>query len=73
MNIHGLPVLRDDLGAFGSPTSDSVRTMVTEQAEWFLVVFFDFGNSEKLESAVNELAEFLAKFAGGKEEFRWVV
>ena len=72
LNIHGLPVLRDDLGAFGSPTSDSVRTMVTEETGWFLVVVFDFGGNEQLEGALGDMAELLVKFAGGETECEWI-
>ena len=33
LNIHKLPVFRDEQGAFGSPTSDSERTGVSQQAK----------------------------------------
>lgn len=39
LNIEHLPVFRDDLGAFGTSTSDSVRTMVTYETIKFLMVF----------------------------------
>ena len=42
LNVANLPVLRDELGAFGSPTSDSVRTMVTQNTCNFLMVLFCF-------------------------------
>ncbi len=42
LNICCLPVLRDDIGAFGTPTSDSERTMITETTEQIVFVFFDF-------------------------------
>lgn len=48
LNIDSLPVLRDGVGPFGSPTSDSVRTGVTPETTSFLMVVFDFGNSETL-------------------------
>ena len=36
----GRPVLVDDLGPFGNPTSDSLRTCVTgETASLFMVIF----------------------------------
>jgi DNA/RNA-binding domain of Phe-tRNA-synthetase-like protein len=65
LNIEGLPVLRDGAGAFGSPTSDSQRTMVTPQTAHFLFVFFDFGGNEGLEKAMAGLEYLLATFAGG--------
>jgi len=42
LNIDGLPVFADDLGAFGSPTSDSVRTMITSDAKRALLVMISF-------------------------------
>ena len=66
LNIAGLPVLRDDLGAFGSPTSDSTRTMATPEMRFFLTVFFDFDNSAGLEKAMGTFTEWLEEFANGK-------
>ncbi len=65
LNIDGLPILRDEAGAFGSPTSDSHRTMVTPETKQFLVVFFDLGGNEGLEKAMAVLENLLVKFAKG--------
>ncbi|MFY9152816.1 MAG: phenylalanine--tRNA ligase beta subunit-related protein [Prolixibacteraceae bacterium] len=51
LNIENLPVFRDDLGAFGTPTSDSQRTEVNRNTTGFLMILIDFGNSEKLNHA----------------------
>lgn len=66
LNIAGLPVLRDELGAFGSPTSDSTRTMATPELRFFLTVFFDFGKNEELEDTMEMFAGWLGEYAGGK-------
>jgi DNA/RNA-binding domain of Phe-tRNA-synthetase-like protein len=66
LNIENLPLLRDDNGAFGCPTSDSLRTMVTPATTWFLAVFFDFGGNENLEMAEGMMAEWLERFADGE-------
>lgn len=42
LNLDGLPVLVDAEGAFGSPTSDSMRTMVTTATTAILMVIFGF-------------------------------
>lgn len=42
LNLEGLPVLVDAEGAFGSPTSDSMRTMVTTATTAILLVIFGF-------------------------------
>jgi len=58
LNIENLPVFRDDLGAFGTPTSDSQRTEVTSQTNRFLMILIDFGGDNLLDAAV-QLAERL--------------
>ncbi len=47
LNIENLPVFRDEKGSFGSPTSDSVRTMVDHETKRFLMLFPSF-NGELL-------------------------
>lgn len=67
LNIGFLPVLRDDLGTFGSPTSDSQRTMVQNSTNDFLMVFFDFRANDEIKKAC-ELAEaLLEKYANATE------
>ena len=58
LNIGNLPVFRDNLGAFGTPTSDSLRTEVTGQTRRFLMIIIDFGGDGLLADALN-LAERL--------------
>lgn len=53
LNIQNLPVLYDAQGPFGSPTSDSVRTSITQDTTEVLWVFFDFGASETLQSTMD--------------------
>lgn len=48
LNIENLPVFRDELGAFGTPTSDSPRTEVTEKTKRFLMILIDFGSDNQL-------------------------
>ena len=59
LNIANLPVLRDEKGAFGCPTSDSTRTMVDKRTKKLLMVFFNFGGDKELEGAFEN---FLALF-----------
>ena len=68
LNIENLPVFRDEEGAFGTPTSDSVRTMVTENTKHFLMIIIAFGNREKLEEEMEETVKLYRKYAGGKNE-----
>lgn len=67
LNIENLPVLRDAQGVFGSPTSDSRRTMVRDGTTSFLMVFFDFNPSELLDGALNDAEFIFKKYCGIKE------
>ncbi len=62
-NIENLPVFRDAKSAFGSPTSDSVRTMVTDDAHKFLMIIIDFAGDGMLEAAMAESVEWLKKYS----------
>ena len=66
LNIEGLPVFRDTLGAFGSPTSDSARTSVTGNTKRFLMVIIGFGANHLLNEAGKQASELLCNFAGAK-------
>ncbi|MCK5470604.1 MAG: hypothetical protein KAI99_18905, partial [Cyclobacteriaceae bacterium] len=48
---------------FGSPTSDSIRTMVTDQTTSFLMILIDFSDDENLEHFVERSVELLEKYA----------
>ncbi|WP_240840338.1 B3/4 domain-containing protein [Acidaminobacter sp. JC074] len=63
LNIKNLPVLKDDLGPFGSATSDSLRTMVTEDTKRVLMVIHAFGTGEGLEDALKDMKSYLAAYA----------
>jgi DNA/RNA-binding domain of Phe-tRNA-synthetase-like protein len=63
LNIESLPVFRDNHGAFGSPTSDSVRTSVTSETKRFLMIIIDFGALSELEEAANLAVILLKKYA----------
>lgn len=73
LNIENLPVFRDEIGAFGTPTSDSVRTMVTTSTKRFLMIFplFEIHNNE-LESALSLSVEYLQKYCDGKNIVSWI-
>ncbi|NNF33545.1 MAG: hypothetical protein HKN68_05530 [Saprospiraceae bacterium] len=62
LNIAQLPCLYDTIGPFGSPTSDSVRTMIKDETSEFLMVFYDFGSYSLTEKFVNRAGELLEKY-----------
>ncbi len=63
LNIEYLPVFRDSNGAFGSATSDSERTMVTESTKRFLMVLIGFGANETLQETTDLAIDLLQKYA----------
>ena len=67
LNIEFMPVFRDEEGAFGTPTSDSVRTSVTESTNRFLMIIIDYGDSEMLEGATKFAVELLREYAGASD------
>lgn len=67
LNISCLPVLRDNAGPFGNPTSDSERTCVSDKTRNFLMVFFNFEGSDFIEKWLFESKDLLVHYAGGKD------
>ncbi len=73
VNIEHLPVFRDELGAFGNPTSDSTRTMVSEKTEKFMMVIIGFEGRESVDKALDETVALLGEYAQGSEIERFFV
>ena len=66
INIENLPVFRDEQGPFGSPTTDSVRTMITEKTKKVMLIVVNFGVKQGFEQDVNKIADLLKEFAQGQ-------
>ena len=66
LNIEFLPCLYDQHGPFGSPTSDSERTMITVNSEHLLMVFFDFGQHPMIVEWMNYARALLKKYCNFK-------
>lgn len=64
LNIEYLPVFRDQKGAFGTPTSDSQRTAVSEDTIRFLMIIIDYESSEQINEATEIAIALLQKYAG---------
>ena len=75
VNVEGRPVLADSRGAFGNPTSDSARTMVTLQTRAALVTVYapaSFGEARLLD-ILKETEATLVRYCGGQGTERRVV
>lgn len=66
MNIAQLPVFRDVQGAFGSPTSDSERTMITAHTREILIAIIDFCGSDPLSEAIEKTLFYLKEYAAAQ-------
>jgi len=65
-HVAGRPVLADARGAFGSPISDSTRTMITESAREILAVIYAprSATDDAIRGALEALGRRLGIFAG---------
>ena len=74
VHVGGRLVLADDFGAFGNPTSDSARTMVTPEAESILTVIFAPASlgREALAGMLDSTSARMRQFAGGVERARGI-
>ncbi len=66
-NLEGLPVLADAQGPFGSPTSDSERSMITLDAEAVLMVLYAFGNGSGLPRALDFAVDCLTSYCHARD------
>jgi DNA/RNA-binding domain of Phe-tRNA-synthetase-like protein len=66
LNLEGLPLLADAEGPFGSPTSDSRRTMVTGDTREVLAVVFGVTGARALVPAVELLGDLLERHCSGE-------
>lgn len=67
-HLDGRPVLADSEGPFGSPISDSTRSMITESAADILIVIYAPASAADaaLEAAMIRLSERVSQFAGAR-------
>jgi DNA/RNA-binding domain of Phe-tRNA-synthetase-like protein len=65
-HLQGRPLLADSKGPFGSPISDSTRSMITESAKDTLIVLYVPAGAidASLEVAMKRVIERLTQFAG---------
>jgi len=63
LNIASLPVFRDSISSFGSPTSDSVRTSVTGDTKRFLMIIVGFSGDICTMETLDLSLDLLKKYA----------
>ena len=65
INVDKIPLYTDDLGGFGNPTSDTLRTAITAETKNVLVMLINFNNlnlkedEDKLEYILNKYLKII--------------
>lgn len=67
LNIEHLPALYDENGAFGNPTSDSRRAMISMGEHRISSVIYSFSGSDELNSIAAQYQELLDTFCSVKK------
>ncbi len=62
VNIEFLPVLKDELGWFGNPNSDSTRAMITEQTHRLLLCVFGVDGTSDLAAVLDDAERALKEY-----------
>lgn len=61
LNVENIPVYVDEIGPFGSTTSDTERTSITDITQRILVLIICF-SSKDIESNINEMIDLYTKY-----------
>lgn len=74
VHVDSRPVLADDVGPFGNPTSDSARTMITTATTRALVVVYAPAayNPTRLDTVLDGTSSLLRRYCGGSENGRLI-
>src|SRR5437660_4270048 len=67
INIADLPVFADDEGPFGSPTSDSERSMITSSTRQFVMMIISFAGKVDLNVPAERAIELVTNHANGSD------
>lgn len=63
INIANLPVLCDDEGPFGSPTSDSTKAMIGLETKRIITILYNFSPNADMASVLKSSADYLKEYA----------
>ena len=66
VELENMPLLSDEAGAVGSPSSDSTRAMVTMKSRRFLTVIYSFSSREEVEKALALASSRFEELAGAQ-------
>lgn len=67
LNIEGLPVIRDNVGGIGTPTSDNERTKLSQSTKRLLMTINMYSGSEGADKVVDLAIRLLSKYASATD------
>ncbi|CUH96007.1 hypothetical protein P22_2095 [Propionispora sp. 2/2-37] len=73
VNIEYLPVLYDDLGPFGNPSSDGRRAMIQSGNRDIISILYSFDGSEGLKPWIEQFSRNLEQYCGVRGIEIWIV
>lgn len=72
INVENIPIYCDDIGPFGSTTSDTKRTMITDDTKKILVFIVSFNGKKDLLKDINIGIYLYKKYANGTD-FKYTI
>lgn len=73
MPLENMPVLADEAGPFGSPTSDSTRAMITDDTRKAITVIYSFSGLDALSEALDLAKRHFKHYADVEEPFVTII
>ena len=73
INLQGLPVLCDEQGPFGNPSSDCTRAMITNATKRLLFCIYAFDGPERLPALLAQASDLFAAHARAEKIETWLV
>jgi len=66
INLEGLPIFADEVGPFGSPTSDSDRAMIRLTTTRVMMAIISFTGKDRLQNHIASAAQLLKVYANAR-------
>lgn len=73
INISNIPLYEDEIGPFGSVTSDTERTMIRDNTSSILLFIISFNGIDSLEKEINLAQDYYQKYASGKNFNKYII
>lgn len=73
INIDSVPLYEDSIGPFGSTTSDTERTMITNETSKILLFIISFSGIQNLEKELDEAINLYRKYGKGSKFSKYIL